>query len=248
MTGRTNVSIGGNTIGWIRVTYPSGSVCTCTNGSSTLTAKTTTGEYIFSIPTAGSWQVSCTNGNHTATSGWYAINKNSYIIVTLSYELYMIQDGSSTSAFNSWVRSGYTSGTWTEGSSDDDGNCWLFGTASVTNSVGDMYYASKITFPTAYQYLIMDCKARGYVRTAYSTPGFGVFEEPTTAASKYGTFVAATMLRSTSSTSYNSRTTYSLDISNISGDYYVGCQIVGSTSYSGGIRIYNLYFADEVPT
>ena len=42
----------------IGVTYPSGSTCTCTNGSKTLTAKNTSGKAIFVIPSAGT----CTAG------------------------------------------------------------------------------------------------------------------------------------------------------------------------------------------
>ena len=51
----------------IHVTYPSGSVCTCTKGSKVLTAKDTSGSYIFLVPEAGTWVVSCTDGTHTQT-------------------------------------------------------------------------------------------------------------------------------------------------------------------------------------
>ena len=41
----------------IGVTYPSGSVCTCTSGTLTLTAKDTSGKAMFIIPSAGTWTV-----------------------------------------------------------------------------------------------------------------------------------------------------------------------------------------------
>ena len=49
----------------ISVTYPAGSVCTCTKGTQTLRAKDTSGEYFFLIPEAGTWTVSCTDGSKT---------------------------------------------------------------------------------------------------------------------------------------------------------------------------------------
>lgn len=41
----------------IGVTYPAGSTVTCTNGTKTLTAKTTSGQWVFAIPEAGTWTV-----------------------------------------------------------------------------------------------------------------------------------------------------------------------------------------------
>ena len=53
---------GGSAYAVISVTYPSGSTCTCTKGSTVLTAEGTSGLYNFLVPEAGSWTVSCTNG------------------------------------------------------------------------------------------------------------------------------------------------------------------------------------------
>lgn len=49
---------------FITVTYPAGSVCTCTDGVTTLTADDS-GTYTFRIPTAGSWTVAVTDGTET---------------------------------------------------------------------------------------------------------------------------------------------------------------------------------------
>lgn len=61
---------GGKVFAFIVVTYPADSVCTCTDSVSgkTLTAKDTTGSYVFEIPSAGTWTVSCTDGSQTAQS------------------------------------------------------------------------------------------------------------------------------------------------------------------------------------
>lgn len=52
----------------IGVTYPAGSVCTCTNGTRTLTAKDTSGKAMFVIPSAGTWTVKAVSGDKTASS------------------------------------------------------------------------------------------------------------------------------------------------------------------------------------
>ena len=54
----------GNAYAVIGVTYPSGSTCTCTNGTKTLPAKDTSGSFLFLIPEAGTWIVSCTDDDH----------------------------------------------------------------------------------------------------------------------------------------------------------------------------------------
>lgn len=57
---------GGEVYAAISVTYPTGSVCTATNGTITLTAADTSGQVVFGIPepssTPETWIVSCTDG------------------------------------------------------------------------------------------------------------------------------------------------------------------------------------------
>lgn len=48
----------------ISVTYPAGSVCTCTKGTKTYKAKNTSGLALFAVPEVGDWTVSCTDGTH----------------------------------------------------------------------------------------------------------------------------------------------------------------------------------------
>lgn len=68
MIGKTNVGGGGSggAYAYVKAVYPSGSVCTATNGTKTITAEDTTGEYVFNIPepssTPESWTVGCTDG------------------------------------------------------------------------------------------------------------------------------------------------------------------------------------------
>lgn len=51
------INTGGRMYAAIRVTYKAGETCTCTNGTRTLTAKNTSGVWLFAVPSAGTWTV-----------------------------------------------------------------------------------------------------------------------------------------------------------------------------------------------
>lgn len=78
----------------IAVTYPEGSTCTCTDGSTTFTAPDTTGSYTFTVPNTGTWTVSCTDGTD-ATSNSVSITEDGVSVsVTLTYfDGYLFKDG-----------------------------------------------------------------------------------------------------------------------------------------------------------
>ena len=75
---------GGGSSAWayIGVTYPSGSTCTATNGSTTLNAQGTSGAYVFHIPqpssTPETWTVSCTDGTK---------NRSTTVSITYQYQV-----------------------------------------------------------------------------------------------------------------------------------------------------------------
>lgn len=64
MEGKTNVA-GSKLFAAIGVTYPAGSTLTCTNGTKTLKAKTTSGQWVFAIPEVGTWTLEITDGTRT---------------------------------------------------------------------------------------------------------------------------------------------------------------------------------------
>jgi hypothetical protein len=51
----------------INITYPSGSTCTCSDGSTTFTAPDTSGTWVCIVPNTGTWTVSCTNGTESTS-------------------------------------------------------------------------------------------------------------------------------------------------------------------------------------
>ena len=85
MIGSVNTGGGAKAFAFIVVTYPAGSVCTCTDGMKTLRAKNTTGTWVFDIPYAGTWTVSCTNGSETASASVVISAKGQSETVGLSY-------------------------------------------------------------------------------------------------------------------------------------------------------------------
>lgn len=82
---------GGGSSAWayIGVTYPAGSVCTATNGSTTLNAQGTSGAYVFHVPqpssTPETWTVSCTDGTKNRSTTVSITYQYQVEIVTLTY-------------------------------------------------------------------------------------------------------------------------------------------------------------------
>lgn len=101
MNGSTNAknNAGGKVFAAISVTYPSGSTCTCSDGSKTLKLKDTSGQGFFLIPYAATWTVMCYDGvdynsseNKSSrtveiTSKWQNIK------ISLSYDLLLYKSG-----------------------------------------------------------------------------------------------------------------------------------------------------------
>lgn len=83
MVGRINVGggVAAEAFAYVHVSYPSGSVCTATNGSTTLTAPNTSGSVVFAIPEPTSlpetWTFACTDGTH---------NKSGTVSITAQYQ------------------------------------------------------------------------------------------------------------------------------------------------------------------
>lgn len=89
----------------IGVTYPAGSVCTCTKGTKTYKAKDTSGLALFAVPEVGDWTVSCTDGTQTASKTVTISTDGEAVNVTLAYNL-LIVNGTDTSVSGGWSVSG----------------------------------------------------------------------------------------------------------------------------------------------
>ena len=83
---------------YINVTYPSGFTCTCSSGSTTLTTNNTSGMVSFSIPSAGSWTVSATDGS-AVDSKTVTVAADNIYNVSLSVKTYILENGTLNSSY-----------------------------------------------------------------------------------------------------------------------------------------------------
>ena len=150
----------------IGVTYPEGSVCTCTNGTLTLTAKGTSGKVLFAIPFAGTWTVKAVKGSQSASKAVSITAEGQVETVELTYELVLFDGangGDATAITGGWKLSeNYTYGsdlnvtaesiTVSNGGGEDYGS-WYGGTARATtkNTIDfSGYSTAEIEVATAY--------------------------------------------------------------------------------------------------
>ena len=96
MVGKTNVGSSGKLFSVIAVTYPEGSICTCSDGTKTMKAKDTSGYALFNVK-AGTYTVEChTIDNSKSRSDSVTVaesDEGQVKNVTLSYELVLYSAG-----------------------------------------------------------------------------------------------------------------------------------------------------------
>lgn len=77
----------------INITYPAGSTCTCSDGTTTLSAPDTSGTWACIVPNAGTWTAAATDGEKNA-SETVSINTDGQIAsIELSYRALLYQAG-----------------------------------------------------------------------------------------------------------------------------------------------------------
>lgn len=77
----------------INVTYPAGSTCTCSDGTTTLTAPNTSGSWTCIVYNAGTWTVSSTDGDKSKSTNVVITTDGQTESVTLLYITYLFKDG-----------------------------------------------------------------------------------------------------------------------------------------------------------
>lgn len=76
----------------LTVTWPAGSTCRCTLGSTVLTAPNTSGSHTFTITTPGTWTISCSN-EYLSASATANLATSGARSVTLSYRKELLANG-----------------------------------------------------------------------------------------------------------------------------------------------------------
>ena len=206
MIGKTNTGSALKAFAIIGVTYPTGSVCTCTDGTKTLTLKDTSGLGIFLIPYAATWTVSCTNGTRTASKAVSITTDGQSESVTLTYELVLYDSGDQ----HSTVTGGWKNNSGTFALNSDsmvlEGG-YHTDASAFTNNLVDLTDYNTLYFTLAYN---DDGSGR--------QGAIGISTSNTDAAPSYVSSISG--INGTFS-----KTTKSIDISSITGSYYVGFSV-----------------------
>lgn len=208
----------------IGVTYPSGSTCTCTNGSKTLTAKDTSGKAIFVIPSAGTWTVTAVSSSKSTSKTVSITAEGQVATVTLSYELVLFNNGvvsgyawNSSNAESSYGRAQVSGGlinlwgcTWDNNISLQPG----WGEIGISSAIGLSDYST--------------LKVR--LKKIDSADGTAKIQVGTTALGDN---------TATKKVTLTAGTTTSLDISSITGSKYISLYARSDTSgYGNSIDAY----------
>ena len=162
----------------IAVTYPEGSVCTCSNGTKTLKARDTSGKALFNV-TVGEWTVTATDGNKTKSVTVSITAEGQCESVTLSYDLLLYKSGNEYKDITGgWYIGGkYGSPTLTKNRDNmkitiPEGADIAVATKSTIDFSG--YSTLKIKFsqlkykPNGYQYWGTTGNVTGFTRNTYS--------------------------------------------------------------------------------
>ena len=84
---------GSKVVASIVVTYPAGSTCTCTLGSRVLTAKDTSGKWVFGLPSTGNWVIKATSGSKSKSKTVSITAEGQVKNVTLMFETILWEAG-----------------------------------------------------------------------------------------------------------------------------------------------------------
>lgn len=209
----------------IDVTYPSGSVCTCSNGSVTLTAKDTTGKAIFVIPSAGTWTVTAVSGSKSTSKAVSITAEGQVETVELTYGLYIFKNGSGLTSGYSIKSNSMISAPTVSG----DTISW----SGNSSSGGVAFYIDPAVALSGYTKLCFDFECSYNYGGNYGM-GFGVGTDAAASTMIDNTNWTAKVTSTAQGTI--ARNTVQCDISALTDSEYI--KIVGS--YSAG-KVYNIW-------
>lgn len=198
---------GSKVVASIVVTYPAGSTLTCTLGSKVLTAKDTSGKWVFGLPSTGSWVVKAVKGSQSTTKTISITAEGQAKTVTLGYDYIIF---SNATGLNSTYSDGGGGCEVTVGT-DSSGKKIL---TYPADGYSRMAYLKPPTDLTKYSTI----KISGYV-VGSSKRYFGVWNKIPQEWEASSSVVAKVDMSGGTTPS-----SYTIDISNLSGSYYFAPQ------------------------
>lgn len=199
----------------INITYPAGSTCTCSDGTTTLTAPNTSGTWACVVSNAGTWTVSCTDGSKSASEVVSITTNGQVKKVALAYHVVIFDASTLTSdtanALFTYPYSTYQSVT------KENGYIKLTNTAEVIVP----YYIKNSFDVSGYSKLVVE---------GYSDSGDSVFGlSASTTHNTTGTNLNQPSYDAKIAFPTSSRETL-LSIGTISGARYFACHLPGGTN------------------
>lgn len=82
----------------INITYPAGSTCTCSDGTTTLSAPDTSGTWACIVPNAGTWTAAATDGVENTSESVSITTDGQIVAIDLSYLLWLYKSGNTYNA------------------------------------------------------------------------------------------------------------------------------------------------------
>lgn len=101
----------------INVTYPAGSTCTCSDGTTTLTAPNTSGSWTCIVYNAGTWTATATDGDKSKSADVVITTDGQTESVTLLYITHLFNNGDTCDA----ITGGWGTGSTSAGSASISG-------------------------------------------------------------------------------------------------------------------------------
>lgn len=198
----------------INVTYPAGSMCTATDGVTTLTAPNTTGTWECIVPNAGTWTINCTDGSQSTSRPISITAVGETKTLTLSYTKYLYVDGDKcenvTGGWEQTAAFGYTATHQNSGAvTYNADNFYCAPTGSPQCAMLNPVNAVDLT---DVQTVVIDATVTG------NSGGQLCYIMPTKTSIGNNSSVAQI---GTASAQIGVRTEYRLDVSALSGSYYL---------------------------
>lgn len=221
---------GDKAVGAIGVIYPEGSTCTCANadGTKTYTAKTTTGQWLFSVPTAGEWMLACTDGTDSVSKK-VTVTEDELTTEKLSYPTYIVKGGVFQSGYSLMQALASSWGDTTVAATFTQNEGYF--SASIAN-----VYISPAFDVTNYSKVALDIMPTSIISDTSLLVGIatGRYNDDNTWVKN------GNILKKYAGT----RITVELDTSSITGNVYLKMARTSSLTESDDVDFYNVYLCE----
>lgn len=220
---RTIAGSGGEAFAVISVTYPEGSVCTCSSGTKTLKAKGTSGTWLFLLPFSGTWTLTATKDGQTTSTNVTIMNYGEVKNVDLSFALYIVKDGVNVGGLQAFGNGMITP------------NAGYLTTRTTGNNTG----GSRVNIDvTPYKTLYITVRsANNYISSGSQGGNLGLgVTTPYVSSDWQGFFGGISTYKY-----INDGGSYSIPVENLTGSLWISLLCVGTSGGFGYINVTNMY-------